>query len=77
MRLGFSDGTERDVNLEPYLHGPIFAPIRTDEQDVSQHRVFLGGINVFLQQKSRLFRWTPWFVDRLLDVPRLLRSVRC
>ena len=26
----------------------------TDEADVSQKRVFFGGINVYLQQKSRL-----------------------
>src|SRR3954462_14449785 len=54
---------------------PTYTPIRTDEQDVSQKRVFFGGINVFLQQKLRLFRWTPWFLDRLLDGPRLLRWV--
>jgi glycosyltransferase involved in cell wall biosynthesis len=54
---------------------PTYTPIRTDEADVSQHRVFFGGINVFLQQKSRLFRHTPWLFDRLLDVPRLLRWV--
>jgi glycosyltransferase involved in cell wall biosynthesis len=54
---------------------PCYTPIRTDEADVSQQRVFLGGINVYLQQKSALFRRTPWFLDRLLDVPRLLRWV--
>src|SRR3954454_23331580 len=54
---------------------PTYTPIRTDEQDVSQSRVFFGGINVYLQQKSRVFRWTPWFLDRLLDFPRLLRWV--
>ena len=54
---------------------PTYTPIRTDEEDVSQKRVFFGGINVFLQQKLRLFRWTPWFLDRLLDWPRLLRWV--
>jgi len=26
---------------------PTYTPIRTDEADVSQKRVFLGGINVF------------------------------
>jgi len=51
---------------------PTYTPIRTDETDVSQHRVFFGGINVFLQQKSAFFRHTPWFLDRLLDFPRLL-----
>ena len=54
---------------------PTYTPIRTDEPDVSQHRVFFGGINVYLQQKSWLFRHTPWLLDRLLDVPRLLRWV--
>src|SRR5262245_25015335 len=54
---------------------PTYTPLRTDEPNVSQTRVFLGGINVFLQQKSSLFRHTPWFLDRLLDAPRLLRWV--
>lgn len=54
---------------------PTYTPIRTDEPDVSQQRVFFGGINVYLQQKSALFRHTPWFLDRLLDFPRLLRWV--
>ncbi|MDB5310394.1 MAG: hexosyltransferase [Gemmataceae bacterium] len=54
---------------------PTYTPIRTDEADVSEGRVFFGGINVYLQQKSRLFRYTPWLFDRLLDVPRLLRWV--
>ena len=54
---------------------PTYTPIRTDETDVSQHRVFFGGINVFLQQKAWLFRHTPWLLDRLLDFPRLLRWV--
>jgi glycosyltransferase involved in cell wall biosynthesis len=54
---------------------PTYTPIRTDEEDVSQHRVFFGGINVYLQQKLSLFRHTPWLLDRLLDAPRLLRWV--
>lgn len=54
---------------------PTYTPIRTDEADVSQSRVFFGGINVFLQQKSALFRHTPWLFDALLDSPALLRMV--
>jgi len=54
---------------------PTYTPIRTDEPDVSQHRVFLGGINVYLQQKLALFRHTPWLFDRLLDATWLLRWV--
>lgn len=30
VRLGFTDGTQREVDLEPYLHGPIFEPLRDD-----------------------------------------------
>src|SRR5205823_4789614 len=54
---------------------PTYTPIRTDEEDVSLKRIFFGRINVYLQQKSALFRHTPWFVDRLLDAPGLLRWV--
>jgi glycosyltransferase involved in cell wall biosynthesis len=52
---------------------PTYTPIRTDEPNASQPRVFFGGINVFLQQKLSLFRHTPLAFDRLLDAPRLLR----
>jgi glycosyltransferase involved in cell wall biosynthesis len=54
---------------------PTYTPIRTDEEDVSQKRVFFGGINVYLQQKSSFFRHTPWTLDRLLDARWLLRWV--
>ena len=30
VRLGFEDGTEKDVDLAPYLHGPVFEPIQRD-----------------------------------------------
>ena len=30
VRLTFTDGTERDVDLSPFLRGPIFEPIRAD-----------------------------------------------
>jgi glycosyltransferase involved in cell wall biosynthesis len=54
---------------------PTYTPIRTDEDDISQKRIFFGGINVYLQQHSAVFRKTPWFLDRLFDFPRLLRWV--
>ena len=58
---------------EEVLLVPIYTPIRTDEPDVSEHRVFFGGINAFLQQKLPLFRYTPRWFDRWLDHPTLLR----
>lgn len=54
---------------------PTYTPIRTDEIDVSIDRVFYGGINVYLQQKSGLFRHTPWMLDRLFDSPSLLNGL--
>ena len=30
VRLYFTDGTEKMIDLEPYLHGPIFEPLRND-----------------------------------------------
>ncbi len=30
VRLEFTDGTQRDMDLEPYLRGPIFKPIRSN-----------------------------------------------
>src|SRR5688572_30688249 len=51
---------------------PLYTPIRTDEPDVSQSRIFYGGINMYLQQKSALFRWLPKWLDRWLDQPWLI-----
>lgn len=52
---------------------PLYTPIRTDEASVSIDEVFFGGINVYLQQKSALFRWLPRWMDRWLDQPWLIR----
>jgi glycosyltransferase involved in cell wall biosynthesis len=51
---------------------PIYTPIRTDEDSVSIDRVFYGALNVYLEQKSALFRHTPWLVDRILNRRGLL-----
>jgi glycosyltransferase involved in cell wall biosynthesis len=37
--------------------------------------VFFCGINDYLQQKSPIFRHTPWWIDRFLDHPALLESL--
>lgn len=30
VRLSLSDGSKRELDLEPYLNGPVFEPLRTD-----------------------------------------------
>ncbi len=54
---------------------PTYTPIRTDEESVAIDKLFFGGINVFLQQKSSFFRRLPRFVDRVLDNPWLVAKL--
>ena len=49
------------------LLSPIYTPTRTDEKNVSADQVFFGGISVFLEQHSPIFRHTPRFIDKLWD----------
>ena len=53
---------------------PLYTPTLTDEPNVSEGRVFFGGISVYLQQKAAFFRWAPRIVDKLLDAPWLIRA---
>ena len=67
----------RDLDMVRALQGrgldvvmvPLYLPIDA-LQDVP---IFFGGINVFLQQKLRLFRRTPRWIDRWLDSHGLLK----
>jgi glycosyltransferase involved in cell wall biosynthesis len=52
---------------------PVYTPTKTDETNVSGEHVFFGGISVFLEQHSALFRHTPRFLDRLWDSTWALR----
>ena len=52
---------------------PIYTPTLTDEPNVSEHKVFCGGISVYLEQHSALFRKTPGLLDRLWDSPWALK----
>ncbi len=52
---------------------PLYLPINVDEADESAgNPIFFGGINVYLQQKSALFRRAPGWLHRLLNSRRLL-----
>ena len=43
-RLVFEDGTQKVVNLRPYLHGPIFEPMLNDMNLFRSVRVVEGTI---------------------------------
>ncbi len=53
---------------------PVYTPTRTDEPNVSRHRVLFGGISVYLQQYFSLFRRTPGFLDCLWDAPFVINA---
>jgi glycosyltransferase involved in cell wall biosynthesis len=52
---------------------PTYTPIRVDEENVSDSRVFFGGINVYLASRWRWWRAVPGFVKRWLDRPAIIR----
>ena len=54
---------------------PTYTPTRTDEEDVSIDRVFYGAVNVFLEQKSPVFRHIPEPLHWILDRPKLLNWI--
>ena len=55
---------------------PLYLPPTTDGQATEATApIFFGGINVYLQQKLRLFRKTPRWLDSLLDARWLLKLV--
>src|SRR5512145_3188721 len=53
---------------------PLYTPLLTDEPNVTRPHVLFGGISVYLQQHSVLFRKLPRSVDRWLDSPRLIKA---
>ncbi len=46
---------------------PAYTPIRTDDEDVSIDQVFMGGINVYLQQKMPWIAYLPKWLDSFLN----------
>ena len=52
---------------------PLYLPFRPEGQSpAGQTPIFFGGINVYLQQKSVLFRKTPRWFDWIFDNEKLL-----
>jgi len=51
---------------------PVYTPTFTDEPNVSNDHVVLGGISAYLEQYVPLFRKTPRWLDRLWDSKTVL-----
>jgi len=54
---------------------PLYTPTLTDETNVSDGRVFFGGISIYLEQHVPLFRRTPKILDRLWDAGPVIKAV--
>jgi len=53
---------------------PLYTPLRTDVPGASISEVYYGGVNVYLQHATRLFRRTPRVLDSIFDRPWLLNA---
>src|SRR4029079_2560295 len=53
---------------------PLYTPTNPDEGNVNRKRVLFGGIIIYLQQYSSIFRKTPRFLDRLWDAPWVINA---
>lgn len=53
---------------------PLYTPLRAEEGDASNTEIFYGGVNVYLQHATRLFRHTPRVLDWIFDRPWLLNT---
>src|SRR5690606_11910925 len=54
---------------------PTYTPIRVDEPDLSGRRVFLGGVNAYLDHRLPPWRKVPRPLTRWLDAPCLINAV--
>jgi glycosyltransferase involved in cell wall biosynthesis len=53
---------------------PLYTPTLTDEPNVSSEKTFFGGISVYLEQRSPIFRHTPRWLDKIWDSQFALKA---
>lgn len=63
----------RQLGHDALLVPLYLPPVLEDDSDGGSCPLFFGGINVYLQQRTGLFRHTPAWLDRWFDRPGLLR----
>src|ERR1700709_792953 len=42
---------------------PLYTPLRSEQIDATSTEIFYGGVNVYLQHATRIFRHTPRALD--------------
>lgn len=66
--------TLRLANVDAVLV-PTYTPIRVDEEDVSNQRVFMGGINVYLDSAIPGWRLLPGWMTTWLNRPGIIKKL--
>lgn len=73
----------RDNNLAHELRAlqcdvilvPVYTPIRTDVENASDDHLLFGGVSVYLEQRSRIFRKLPRSLTSWLDRPGFINRL--
>ncbi|MCA8989031.1 MAG: hexosyltransferase, partial [Planctomycetaceae bacterium] len=52
---------------------PTYTPIRVDDQDFTTDQVYLGGINLYLDERIPFWRWMPRSLVSWLDHPKVIK----
>jgi len=68
VRVWFTNGAERDVDLEKYLHGPVFEKIRNDRSvfcsiHVTEGKTIGWGEEVDLDPDTLYYDLTPAWAE--------------
>ncbi len=64
VHLTFVDGIEREIDLEPYLWGPVFEPIRNDPQMFAAVRVDEEGDTICWSNGADIAPETLYYGDQ-------------
>ena len=72
VRLVFEDSTQKVLDLEHYLHGPIFEPIRNDPKVFRSAKIAGGTIawdnGADIDPEVLYYNLTPAWMERELDL---------
>ncbi len=69
VHVSFSNGTEREIDLEKYLHGPVFEEIRSNPEvfrsvKVTEGRTIGWGDDVDIDPDTLYYDLTPAWAEK-------------
>ena len=69
VHVWFTDGTDREIDLERYLHGPVFEPIRSNPEifrsvKVTEGKTIGWGDDVDIDPDTLYYDLTPAWAEK-------------